>query len=256
MTVSPLIFGIAFVCGTIGIALAAYFLTRLVARSAIQQETRDLAASITFRVAALHGLILALVFAQELERYTDLHAAVVQEATAVADIYNDIRRYGTDREERVQAALSRYVRIVVGHEWDRLGTEARLSPDGWNQRERIYIDLLNLTPATARQDALRSHMLDDIQLIASLRQGRENVALKPVGTMFWVAAVSGVVLVAMPYFVFAPTFIHLFLLSVYGGFSGIVMLLIFAFSNPFAPPGNLSPTAFERLLETEIGATD
>ncbi len=39
------------------------------------------------------------------------------------------------------------------------------------------------------------------------------------------------------------------LLSVYGGFSGLVLFVIFAFSDPFSTPGKLEPVAFERLLE-------
>jgi len=71
--------------------------------------------------------------------------------------------------------------------------------------------------------------------------------------LFWAAAFIGVILVTIPYFIFSPSRLNLVLLSVYAGFSGFVMFVIFAFSDPFSEPAALPPKAFERLLETEIG---
>ena len=236
------------------IAFGCYFGMRCVAGRAIKDDTRELAGSVIFRVSALHGLILALVFAQEMLRYQDLQSALVDEATAVADIFNDSQRYGPDLQAIVQPAMSTYARIVVEQEWTSLALYQQLSPEGWRQREDVYQTLLDLMPQTPREESLRDHMIEKIQLIASLRQGRENMALFSMNELFWVAAFAGIILVAIPYFVFAPTVLNMVLLGVYGAFNGIVMLIIFAFADPYAPPGALDPTSFTRLLETEIGA--
>lgn len=243
----------AFVVGTVALAWASYFGMRAVVRSDVGSDSRDLAGSVIFRVSALHGLILALVFAQEMVGYQKLEIYSVDEATAVADVYNDIARYGTPARAEVQQALSDYVRVVANEEWSLLGTEKRLSAKGWELREKVYLTILDLDPATPRQTDLRRHMVDKVQTIAEMRQERENMALHPVSMMFWCAAVLGVVLVTIPYFIFAPTPLNVSLLGVYGAFTGVVMLFIYAFSNPYSPPGDVRPAAFERLLETEIG---
>ena len=242
-----------FVLGSIALSLASYFAMRAIVRQEPETQSRDLAGSVIFRVSALHGLILALVFAQEMVEYQRLQSNIVAEATAVADIYNDIARHGGEERVAVQQALSDYVRIVAGREWMLLGSERRLSKQGWDLREKVYLALLDLDESTPRREALREHMLVKIQAIAEFRQIRENVALHRISFMFWFAAIAGVVLVTIPYFIFPPTKLNLALLAVFGAYTGIVMLFIHAFSDPFSEPGMLQPAAFERLLETEIG---
>lgn len=253
VTLGTAVLAFGFIIGTMAIAFGCYFGMRWVAARAIKDDTRELAGSVIFRVSALHGLILALVFAQEMLRYQDLQSALVDEATAVADIYNDSQRYGAELQAFVQPAMSTYARIVVEQEWTSLALYHQLSSEGWRQREDVYQTLLDLVPQNPREEALREHMIERIQVIATLRQQRENMALFTMSELFWVAAFAGIILVAIPYFVFAPTVLNLVLLGVYGAFNGIVMLIIFAFSDPFAPPGALDPTAFIRLLETDIG---
>ncbi|MEN9062076.1 MULTISPECIES: hypothetical protein [Ponticoccus] len=244
---------LTFVGGTLLLAWVVYFAMRRIAGDRTTDETQTLAGSVIIRVASLHGLILALVFAQELVDYHDLQDNLVQEATAIADIYNDIWRYDPRVADAVQADLRRYTHTVIEDEWQALARDQRLSGEGWALRESIYLAVLDLEPATARQQSLRSHMVTQVQQIATLRQARENTALHAVSPLFWVAAVAGVVLVTVPYFTYAPSGLHLMLLSVYGTFSGLVMFTIFAFADPFRSPGALEPAPFERLLETEIG---
>ncbi len=250
---ASILLGGAFVLGTIVLAWAVYFTMRLVLGGAFQNETETLAGSVIFRVSALHGLILALVFAQELVDYSQLQTNLVREATAIADIYNDVRRYGAEQEAAIQSALSDYTRVVVDEEWDLLSEERVLSAKAWVLRESVYQALLDLYPDTPRREALRDHMLHKIQLIAELRQERENNAVHAVNPLFWAAAIAGIALVTIPYFIFSATRVNLALLSVYGGYSGFVMFIIYAFSDPFGDPGALPPVPFERLLETEIG---
>jgi hypothetical protein len=120
--------------------------------------------------------------------------------------------------------------------------------------ETVYLAMLDLVAQTPREEALRDHMLEDAQRIATVRQLRENMALNPINPLFWFAAVAGVALVSLPYFVFRPNMVNLTLLSVYGAFTGIVMFTIYALSDPFSPPGMLEPAAMQRLLQTEIGS--
>ncbi|WP_425072822.1 hypothetical protein [Sagittula sp. S175] len=244
---------VVFIVGTVMISWAVYFGMRRVMGEDFAEDTQTLAGSVIIRVAALHGLILALVFAQELVDYTQLQGNLTEEATAIADVWNDAGRYGEAVAAEVQPALRRYTQLVIHEEWEVLARTGRLAPEGWQLREVIYQAVLDLDPATPRESDLRAHMVHKAQAIAELRQARENTALHAVNPLFWLAALAGLVLVAVPYFVFSPTRLHMVLLSVYGAFSGLVMFVIYAFSDPFAAPGVLEPLAFERLLETEIG---
>lgn len=233
---------------------AIYGVTRQIWGGRQTSETKDLSGSIIFRVASLQGLILALVFAQELEDYSEIRSDLVTEATAIADIFNDIRRYETPEMAEVQANLVAYLRHVIDHEWDALSDSGKLTAQGWQYREEIYQTVLDLEPDTPRQMDLRSHMVQDAQKIAELRQKRENNAVRTLSGLFWFAAITGMICVAVPYFTFAPTPLHLALLSLYGGYTGVIMYVIFAFSDPFSQPGLLPPTAFTQLLAGEMGS--
>lgn len=255
MSMSTITFALAAIIVTTAITWAVYFVTRAMFVGKVEAETKDLSSSIIFRIASLHGLILALVFAQELADYNEIRDDLVNEATAIADIYNDIARYGAADATvaTVQSAITQYIHHVIDVEWDHLAGGGQLSDKGWALREEIYVSVLDLTPDTPRQASLREHMVKQAQEIATLRQKRDNSAVTPMSPLFWFAAMAGVVLVAAPYFTYSPSMLHLSLLGIYGGFSGLIMFLIFAFSDPFAVPGSLEPIAFNRLVMTEIG---
>lgn len=244
---------LGFVAATIALALSVYAVMRRLVGARFEDDTQGLAGSVIIRVSSLHGLILALVFAQELVDYSQLQDNLTREATAIADIWNEAERYGPDIAAEVQPLLARYTRLVIEEEWQELAQTGTLDGAGWALREAVYLAVLDLDPETPRAHDLRAHMVTKAQLVAELRQAREMTARHGVNPLFWIAAVIGLMLVAVPYLVYSPTGLHLLLLAIYGGFSGLVMFVIFAFSDPFSAPGALEPMAFERLLETEIG---
>lgn len=238
-----------FVLGIVALAWTSYFGMRFVAGRLIGEETRDLASSVIFRVSALHGLILALVFSQEMADYQSLRDGIGEEAIAISDIYYDIDRYGGSAVPVVQTALAQYVALASREEWAALSETRTLLSDAWIKREIVYEAILDLDPQSPREEALRNHMLRQIQHIAELRQSRESTAATGIDGMFWFAALAGVVLVAIPYFTYPPTLLNLVLLSVFGAFTGLILLFIYAFNNPFTAPASLEPLALEKVVK-------
>ena len=244
---------LGFIVGTTALVLGIYWLARLAGAKHLRNDTEQVCRSIVLSAGTMHALILALVFVQVIDRYQELRSAVVQEASAIADIDHDIRRYVTEYEDAVRTPLAKYVYLVASEEWSRLGSVDRLTAEGWDLFEEIYLGILDLNPTTPRQQSLRDHMLNKVHDIADMRVKRENMSNPAISGLFWFAAVAGVALVGGPYFYFAPTPLNLTVLSVYGVFTGIVLFITFALSDPFRPPGELAPVAFERLLAGEIG---
>lgn len=243
----------AFCVGTVALALGSYGTARLVAAPRMTDDTKALADSMVFRIGALHGLILALVFAQELYQFQQIRAFTRAEATAVADIFYDAGRHGGDGSDEIQDQMASYLRIAAGPEWAALGTQERLLSEAWQAWEAAYGSALDLAATTPRETALRTHILANIHEIAQLRNSRENAAFYRISPSFWFAAFFGVVLVALPYFRFAPSGINLMLLGLFAGYTGVVLSFIYAFADPYSPPGALTPAAFDRLLEGSIG---
>ena len=215
---------------------------------------RDAAQVVGLRTAALFGVILAMVYAQELGQYQQVRDGLSREAVAIADVFHDARRYGGEVAEPVQAAMRDYVRYVVEREWRLLGTEKRLSRRAWDARERAYTAVLDAVPATPREVALRERMLARLGVIAEHRHLREEWAEQGFSVVFWLPALAGLVLVTLPLCVFPPTRQTRLLLASLGAYAGLVLFFVQAFSSPFTYPLHDPPGAFERLLENDFDA--
>jgi hypothetical protein len=216
---------------------------------------RDMASATGFRIAAFYGVILALVYAHELGEYQTVRDGLAAEATAIADVFYDAGRYGEPVASPVRSAMATYVTFVVQREWGLLGEEQRLSNRAWAARDIAYDTLLDAEAVTPRQVALRQHMLKRLHDITTYRHMRQEVAAKDFGGVFWVPAITGLILVTIPFYVYPPGRVTHVLLSCFGAFSGLILFFIQAFASPFTAPLRTPPGAFERLLETDIGAT-
>ena len=251
-----LVIGVAFAVGAVAVVLAIYFSARtLLSPGEDHHRTFDVASSVAFRIAALYGLILALVYAQELDDYKQIRANLAEEAVAVADVYNDVARYGGEAVAGVQGGLAAYLEAVVEEEWPMLARKEGLSPRAWQEWDAVYLALLDLTPADDRQRYLADRMRDRVTAIARFRQIRESTATGAFTGLFWGPATIGLVLLAIPFYVYPPTRNNLTLIAIFGLYSGVVLFFIYMFANPFEAPGRLQPATFIHLLGGEIGAS-
>lgn len=249
----PILSALVFVTATIALALAAYGAMRRVFGEHGDGERRELAGSVIFRVSALHGLILALVFAQEISNLGAADEAAAREAMLVADTYFDLARFDPEESLPIRKSLAEYVQTVSSDEWAELARSRTLDETAWAHWRNAYEATLDLQAATPRQEVLHDLILHNVREISSLRRTREAAALEGVENMFLVAALVGLVLTAASYFTFAPNRLNIFLLSVFAAYTGLVIYFILAFSNPFHAPGRVEPIVFERLLDGEIG---
>ena len=242
-----MLLGAAIILATVAAVLAVYFGVRRVMGTAPDERTRDLAASVLFRISALHGLVLALVFASEVVEYNQLDFESTVEVNAISDAYYDAGRYGEDAQP-VHEALREYLRIVPSEEWASLGTSGELSSQAWAHWNTAYNVTLNLEPSSARETALRENMLRKIHVIAENRDLREHHAKSSLGSLFWAAAIVGVLLLSIGYYPFPPNRDNLILLSTFAAYTGFILYTIFAMSNPYSDPAALEPVLFLELL--------
>jgi len=240
--------GALFISGTALLVLSCYFVMRRFEDRNPSSQTRDLANSVMLRISALHALILALVFAQEMSQYQQLKLQSATEANALADIYFDAARYGGAAAGTIAQPIRQYVELVISEEWDSLGSDGRLASSTWDRWNTAYERILNLAPESDRQRSLRDHMLTSVHTIAATRVQREHHARNGLSAMFWFAAVSGVIFTGLAFYPYTPRRSNLTLLGLLGAFTGIILFFIFAFSNPFKEPGALEPSGFHHLI--------
>lgn len=238
--------------GTIFGVIVLYFAARLIFPKQPDLKTNELAASILFRIATLHALVIALVFASEIVEYQQLLLQSALEANSISDVYYDADRYEPDDLEAIREPLRRYVSIVAEQEWKQLGEERVLMSSAWAAWDEAYSAVLDLKPSTLRQTSLRENMLHGLQLIAENRDLREHHAKTDVGYFFWLSAILGVMLLSVGYYTFPPKAENLVLIALFAAYTGFILFMIFAMSNPFSHPGALKPVLFE-VLVFEIG---
>ena len=103
-----------------------------------------------------------------------------------------------------------------------------------------------------RDEVLVSQMLSKIRNISGYRRARDNTAVYGLNPLFWTVAIVGLLLVAVPYMTFPPTFMNITLLSMFGGYTGLVMFAIAAIANPYTEPGKLQPVGMSQLFTSEL----
>jgi hypothetical protein len=248
-------FGVLFVLGTAAISVAAYLFAQRITGAGKREQHKEMAGAMITRIGALHGLILALVFAQEMSAYQRLEAQAAVEASAIADVYNDAERYDPQALDPLRQNLAEYLRIVLDAEWASLGRGEGLEDGAWAAWERAYELVLDLEPATARESSLRDHMLDRLHDIATSRDMRANESGTSLANLFWFAALSGVILIAVGYYIYPADRHTLVLLALFSGYTGGILFLIYGFSNPFSPPAALPPTPLLHLAQAIAVAT-
>lgn len=231
------------------LALLPYVIARRFLSTSTDSQTKDLAGSVIFRVGALHSLILALVFAQELVNFNEARHTMTREAALVGDVFYDLRRYDESGTTPIQADLLEYTNVVLNREWTSLAETSRLDEQAWSEWDAAYNKVLDLEPKNARQEALKGIMLDRVRELSDLRIDRENTAFGGANELFLYAAIAGIVLISIGYFPFSPTAVNLTLLSIFGIYTGLVIYFIAAFANPYSSAGYLEPVRLERLYE-------
>lgn len=250
------VFACIFIVGTSAISVGAYLLTQRLTQANGREQHRDMASAMVSRIGALHGLILALVFAQELAAYQRLEAQVAVEASAVADIYNDAARYQDPLATAIRRQMLVYLESVLEDEWAGLGEGQGLSGTAWSAWDVGYRQVLDLVPVNPRQDSLRDHVLGRLHDISASRDVRAAEAGTSVANFFWFAALSGVILIAVGHYIYPARRQSLIMLTMFSAYTGLILFLIFGLSNPFREPAALSPVALLDLaeaLDLELG---
>ncbi len=162
-------------------------------------------------------------------------------------MFNDAGRYDAALLQQVQQDMRQYLRVVIDTEWQQLGAGHGLSDAAWAAWATAYDRVLDLVPQTPRQVSLRDHMLASLHAISASRDMRQNEAITSVAHFFWIAALSGVVLIAFGHYIYTPERHNLVLLGLFSAYTGAILFLIFGFSNPYAPPAALSPAPLQAL---------
>lgn len=238
--------------GAILLAFSIYAVLRKLFGEHIALDDQNVSMATIARLGTLHALIIALIFAAEMQNYLAVHKHIVNEAAAVADVYYGIENYFVNDDKTAasssQKAIVHYIRAVIDQEWPSLAVEKRLDKYAWKLYTEIGKDLLLLAPRNDYQRTIKNQLLKDWDAISQYRRAREAAALRDVPNFFWILAVTGFIAVIVPYYVFSPRPAHLLVIGVFAAFNGLVFAFILEMSQPFSGIGIIEADIFERLF--------
>ena len=221
-------------------------------RSHIDEDSELLSGKIITRLGALHALILALMFAQEMADYRDVSRVVSKEASAINNVFHSLREY--DKENRkstvvISDMVVKYVKTAMRADRAALA-ESRISRQTWINYYSIDRQIRNLQPKNSDQEDLRAKMLTDWGTVSEFHARLRTIAEYEAPGFFWVVILIGFLLVVVPFYVYSPSIANLAMLSTYSAFNGLVMYVIFAIANPFTGALAIDSNIFESLLAT------
>ena len=253
---APVLGVLAFVFAAVISALICYGITRALMRSHITEDSEQLSGRVITRLGALHALILALMFAQEIADYRDVSRVVSKEASAISDVFLGLREYDTEDQQSTAAISDLVVNYVTtAIDADRAAlAESHISSQTWINYHRINRQLRNLQPNNNDQEDLRAKMLTDWDTVSEFHTRLRTIAEYEAPGFFWVVILSGFLLVVVPFYVYSPSIANLAMLSTYSAFNGLVMYVIFSMANPFTGALAIDSNILESLLATMSSA--
>jgi len=247
---TPLLGVLIFILVTVLSTLICYGVTRKILLSGMGEDSEMLSGKIIARLGALHALILALMFTQEMADYRDISRIVTKEASAISDVYESLQEYDEEDQQSTTAIsnlIVDYVKTAMGA--DRIALAgSRLSNQTWINYHRINRQLRNLQATNNDQEYLRAQMLKDWDIVSEFHQRLRSIAEYEAPKFFWIVIIFGFFAVVIPFSVYSPKIANLVILSTYAGFNGFVMYVIFSIANPFTGPLAIDSKILENLL--------
>lgn len=238
-------------------AVAASALPLVLVRSRLRDElspsVREVTETVAGRIGTVHGLILALVFAEAQTAHTDLQQQVSREITTIEHIALQIDQWDGPEQNDLREKLASYVKDVLQREWqpsdplqgNRAATRAYNALD---------VSILELTAHTPEQESLRSRMISNMDDLQDHRRARLALLHRGLPSLFWWMALAGFGIMAGFFLVFPATPMHISILSIYGAYTGLALYFILALSHPYIGPAAIDTTAYTTVLSSELKA--
>jgi hypothetical protein len=248
MSMSPLVSAAA----VVGIGVFAAVLTLLLRRLLPQLDSIDPApwSSTLQYVATAYGVVIGFSILYLFGAYADARGAVGDEATSIGTAFDEVLLFDEAAPD-VQQALICYSRAASQYDWPAM-RDGSSAP----QVDDAYADLvLSLGRAEdplegTFDSAVATNILVQVGAISTARETRLVAATTGLPVLMWGLVLGGGLLVlTLLYVVTLPAApgTQAVLMGLATTFTTVLVLLVVALNNPFAPgPGRVSPALIDQ----------
>ena len=182
--------GLIVVGGFILFAILGLVFFERYAPSLRRGEINDVAGVILGVLAAIYGIVLALVIVSLFDDFHQAKADIRTEASALAMVYEDSRGFSPPVALEIKQHIGRYIVLVQNQEWRDLA-HGQESPAAWNEIDSLYKILQSYEPKTISQRAFYSEVVGRVNDLMAARRERLNDAEEGIPSTFAVLLLFG-----------------------------------------------------------------
>lgn len=238
------------VCGASVLAVLGLVLVQRLVPWRSRKELNDVAGFIYAVVGVVYAVLLALVVIAAWENRTLAKETTEREANAVAEIFWLAHGLPETEGQQLQELARSYARTVVNEEWP-LMEQGRADPRAWALLDEIRDSLQGWQPTTEDEQELYSVGLERVHDLADARRSRLVEGEERIPPILWALVIfTGLITVGFTYlFGLENARAHRVMVMALSGVIGLAIITIGILESPFAGSAQLSPSAFELVLE-------
>jgi hypothetical protein len=210
----------------------------------------DVAGPIIATVGTMLAVISSFLLVTVWQEYDGAAATVVQEESAVADLFRISPHFAKPTSTTLRVLMKRYVDDVVDREWPEM-RDGRSSP----LAQSAVLDTISLLsgyqPRTSAEATLQDHALNFATTIADSRRARLFANQQGIPIFFWVGNLLLAAITVAFCFLFKVRSLtaHLIMTSALATVIATIFVLIALFDYPFRGDSQIRPTVFLTLQE-------
>jgi hypothetical protein len=218
---------------------------RMVVPQSDELSHNDVAGPIISTVGTILAVILSFMLVSIWQQYDQAAATVVQEASAVADLYHAAGNFPEPTQSELRRALRAYTNAVITDEWPAM-RDGKISETAAKASFGILGIIVRYNPKTSAQQALQQDAIGLVNTVVDGRRDRLFDNQSGIPMIFWV----GMLMLSTVTIVFAYIFriknetMHVVMCVALAGVIGVVFVLIAEFDYPFRGEAQIAPTAW------------
>jgi Protein of unknown function (DUF4239) len=238
----------------ISLSTGGLLLSRRARRHGDEVTHNDVAGPIIATVGTMLAVISSFLLVTVWQQYDGAAATVVQEESAVADLFRISTHFSKPASTGLRVLMKRYVDDVVDREWPDM-RHGRSSPLAQSAILDTISVLSAYQPRSTSESTLQDHALTLATTIADSRRARLFANQQGIPTFFWVGNLLLAAITVAFCFLFKVRSLaaHLLMTSGLATVIATIFVLIALFDYPFRGDSQIRPTVFLSLQQRMDG---
>ena len=236
----------------IGLLLARRF---VLPRLHYDQDANDAVSGTVQAIGVFYGITVGLIAVGVWNTNSNSSDLVSKEAVAIGTLYRDVGGYPSPLRDELRADLRRYAVFVIEQAWP---AQKRGEGQKINGATPILDDFQNklhsFVPSNLGQSALHTESLSAYNGFLEARRLRVDAVNSGLSMVMWAVIWAGAAIsIGVAYFFNIPDVkLHVILVSLMGGFLGVLLFMIVVNDRPFSGHSGISSDPYQLILDRVI----